>query len=677
MRKEDVAETDVELMPKRGTALLVIALIVIAASTVIVFFPRDTSPFLEVRVAIIDSGINHEESLLFRIVAEKSFITLENNYNYTDNSTEDSYPNGNLHGTYIARIISENTVNSALVNAKVVTSGNEATEYGIINAIYWAVLEENCTVINISLGKTPTRNDPLKRVIEWAAKRGVSIIAAVGNRAQNDMAGTSIDTPAIYREVIAVAGVDESGTPYAFSGRGPLRYRTIKPDISALGMYSDSTSIVFGTSFAAPRVTSAVLKIIKYCEDNELQWTPGMIKATLLASASSLPYDYWEVGTGLLDINAAISLLEDAPVLDNLPLVSWATPNLSLFEFERWFVNSSYSIEFSLFTSNEAAFSISYSGSASMWVRGPHLIYVNQTGAFTIWVNVISNQAHENLISLLTLSELNYGELTMEITFDVAIPNAKIAFELSHTPWWMDSLYGQYRGLYETITGLGISVEEIHDRSELIFHNLLFYDAVIVLDPCAWETRLEDGVTTKYSTRYSPSELFALNEYLISGGNLFIIGLDNSSSNRPGGIDVEGANMLLSFFNMSYNYDHTPLVTITVNGIPSTTLVEYIADHPITEGVDEFDYNGCSLNYTCNATALAWTEFRWIDSGDNVMTENRTLIAVLDGVYNGRLVVSGSNFPFDNLGIYGAYKSDQNVNLARHIILWLVGLLEL
>ena len=209
-----MAATEAELIPERGTALLVIALVVIATSTVIVFLPRDSLPYLQVRVAIIDSGINHEESLLSRIVAEKSFITLENNYESEDNSTLDSYPNRNLHGTFIARIISENTANSALVNAKVVTSGNEATEAGIIEAIYWAVLEENCTVINISLGKNPTSSDPLKRVIEWAVKRGVSIVAAVGNRAQNGIGGTSIDTPAIYREVIAVAGVDESGSPY-------------------------------------------------------------------------------------------------------------------------------------------------------------------------------------------------------------------------------------------------------------------------------------------------------------------------------------------------------------------------------------------------------------------------------------------------------------------------------
>ena len=50
--------------------------------------------------------------------------------------------------------------------------------------------------------------------------------------------------------------------------------------------------------------------------------------------------------------------------------------------------------------------------------------------------------------------------------------------------------------------------------------------------------------------------------------------------------------------------------------------MEYIAEHPITEGIDEFDYNGCSLNYTNNATALAWTEFRWRDSEDNITTDH-------------------------------------------------------
>lgn len=672
-----MVETEDESIPKRGLALLVIALIVTATTSIIVFFPIGRSLQLHVRVAIIDSGINHEEGIRSRIVAEKSFITLENHYEYSDNSTDDSYPNGNLHGTYVARIISADTLSAALVNAKVVNSENEATEEGIISAIYWAVLEENCTVINISLGKTPSRSDPLKEVIEWAVKKGVTIVAAAGNRAQNGIAGTSIDTPALYSDVIAVAGVDERGSPYAFSGRGPLKYRTIKPDISALGMYSDSTHIVFGTSFAAPRVTSSVVKIIKYCQDNELEWTPGMIKATLLASASSLSFEIWEVGVGLLNTEAALRLLELAPKSENLPLVCWAMPNLTLFEFERWFVNSTYSIEISLFSSSDASFSISYTGFASRWIRGPRVIYINQTGKFTIWINVISNQPFENLTTYLSLSNSIYGDLNLEFSFDVSVPSAKIAFDLSHTPWWMDSLYGQYRGLYETITQLGIAIEEIHDRSELIFHNLLYYDAVIILDPCAWDTRLENGEIVKQSIRYSPSELFAITEYWNSGGNLFIIGLDNSSSDRAGGIDVEGANMLLSLFNMSFNFDHIPSVTITVNGIPSTFIVEYMAEHPITERIDEFDYNGCSLNHSSNATALAWSEFRWRDSEDNIIEENRTLIAILEDPQNGRLVVSGSNFPFDNWGIYGAYRTDENANLARHIVYWLVGLPEL
>jgi hypothetical protein len=336
-------------------------------------------------------------------------------------------------------------------------------------------------------------------------------------------------------------------------------------------------------------------------------------------------------------------------------------------------VNSTYSIEISIFSSSDATFSISYSGFASRWVRGPRLIYINQTGEFTIWINVISNQAFENLTTYLSLSDINYGQLNMEFSFNVAIPSAKIAFELSHTPWWMDSLYGQYKGLYETITRLGIAVEEIHDRSELIYHNLLFYDAVVILDPCAWDTRLENGEIVKQSIRYSPSELYAINEYWNAGGNLLIIGLDNSSSDRSGGIDVEGANMLLSLFNMSFNFDHIPTITITMNGIPSTILVEYMAEHPITERVEAFDYNGCSLNYTNNATALAWTEFRWVSSEDRLFVENRTLIAILEEPEYGRLVVSGSNFPFDNWGIYGAYRTDENVKLARHIVYWLVG----
>ena len=117
-----------------------------------------------------------------------------------------------------------------------------------------------------------------------------------------------------------------------------------------------------------------------------------------------------------------------------------------------------------------------------------------------MWVNVISQQAEEDLTSLLTIRELNYNPLVIELTFDTYIPKAKVAFVLSHTSWEIDSLYGQFKGLYETITQSGIAVEEIHDRSEILVHNLLFYNAVIVLDLFSRNLTVSTGPYSQVAT---------------------------------------------------------------------------------------------------------------------------------------------------------------------------------
>ncbi|MFX0107559.1 MAG: S8 family serine peptidase, partial [Candidatus Hodarchaeota archaeon] len=361
-----------EPRPRRGTTILVLTIILVSVFTVAVVLPPALkTPDLRVRVAIIDSGITRDESLRTRLVAEKCFICTDLGYSLTINTTEDSMPEGALHGTYVAKVISVESPNAAILNAKVVTENNTATIEAIVSAITWAVLNESCNVINLSLGARTGQSDLLREVIVWAFNQGVSVIASAGNHGYGGIPGTSIETPADYPEVIAVAAVDDSRAPYYFSARGPLRNRISKPDISAVGYYSTNGVTVFGTSFAAPRVTSAVVSIIEYCQENGLSWTPGMIKAAIINSASYIPLESWEVGAGLLDAESAIDYIANSQVEDRLPLIATVTPQTGPYEFERWFVNTSIDMVLSIFCSNYSQFIISYSVSQNVTISGP------------------------------------------------------------------------------------------------------------------------------------------------------------------------------------------------------------------------------------------------------------------------------------------------------------------
>ncbi len=656
--------------PRRGTALLVITMIVITTGAFAFLGPRGMGErSAPVRVALIDSGVTPDSTLYGRVVSGRSFITEGNGYHSTDNSTVDSEPRGNPHGTFVARILVKEASNVLIVNAKVVDSNNTATEQAIIEAMRWAVNEEACDIINLSLGGSPSGQDGLREAVRWAFEQGVSVVAAAGNNGRGGVTGSSIESPAVYPQAIAVAAVDEQGRPYYFSGRGPLRNGTTKPDISALGMYTDqqSSTTVYGTSYAAPRVAAAAAGLIAYCIEKGWDWTPGMIKATLMASADRLSSEPWETGAGNLDLDSALKFLDEVPKNESLPLAAYVLPKTGPGSFERWFVNSTVTVEMSVFASSGTTFDLFYEGSASPWVRGPQTILVNQTGSFSVRVHVISGTDMLNLQALVTLIAPGYLSLKAQMKFDASVGFAVVAFDVSHSPWWTDSIYGQFRAFYELLTDIGIAVEEIRDPNDLQSESMLRYDAIVVLDPCAWSYSLDENrIVASPFASYSQSEIEAYLTYWRAGRGLLVAALDNSS------IDVESTNQLLSCFNMTLNHDHIPGVTIVVDGIPSSVLVSGLTNNTLAQGVRSFDFNGCSLNFSNGAFRLAWTEIVWRDPQGNLHIDSRTVAVGLEGEGGSRMVAMGSNFFIDNWGINGLYQSTQNSKLALQTVLWLI-----
>ena len=662
---------DGEPTRRRGTALLVITIITVATVGILQAIPPTfPEPELDVRVAIIDSGINIDSELETRVVAQRSFINISYGYIESDNDTADSSPGGNLHGTYIAKIIAEESPDAGIINAKVVSDNDRATPVGIVEAIRWVVLEENCSVINLSLGVGLVTTDIVGDAVKWAFARGVCIVAAAGNEGQDGIAGSSVESPAAYDEVIAVAAVDSQLVPYGFTGRGPLRDRVLKPDISAWGYYTDNGGTVFGTSFAAPIISASAVRIIAHCFRNGWSWTPGMIKAALMVSALQLPYEEWEVGVGFVYIYSALVYIDNAQKDDGLPLVSTLNPTNGPFSFEYWFVNHSVLIPVSIFSSSNVTFNLAYRGTHSHWLHGPSEVTINQTGQVTLEINVLSSQDVEDIEAYVTFIAPNYLNMRTSFYFDAKVPFKEIAIDTSHTPWAIDSVYGQFRELTLKINELGSSVDELGRSTEITYGLLSRYDAVFVMDPCAWSYNMVNNSITKNALySYSQSEIDAYVQYWEQGGGLFLVGLSNAS------LDLNSANELFSAFNITLNYDFVPPITITINGIPSTTEITQMHNHPVTAFVNSFDYNGCSLNFTGDVFELAWTEIFWTDVNDTIHKANRTVLVGLENPLGGRLVATGSNFFLDNWALNELYRSAQDWKLVLQSLYWLIHIL--
>jgi hypothetical protein len=80
------------------------------------------------------------------------------------------------------------------------------------------------------------------------------------------------------------------------------------------------------------------------------------------------------------------------------------------------------------------------------------------------------------------------------------------------------------------------------------------------------------------------------------------------------------------------------------------------------------------VNYTGNAYSLAQVEVSYLDNHSVVQTQNHTVMAALEGPSRARMIVSGTNFMFDNWGVKGLYQSDKNDRFILQMVYWLIGI---
>ncbi|MDF1539987.1 MAG: S8 family serine peptidase, partial [Candidatus Thorarchaeota archaeon] len=600
----------------------------------------------------IDSGLDVDFTISGRVAAQQSFILPMYGYSFTDTTTIDSNPDdgfGNRvrHGTIVSSTVLQNSDTAVIVNAKVIDSEGSATSRGIIAAIHWAI-SQNCSVINLSLGSTPSLGDPIEQAIEDAFSQGVIVVAAAGNEGEAGTTGTSISSPSVYTKAIAVGALDEDDMPADYTSYGPTAGRYMKPDICAEGFAETSTAIYFGTSFASPRVAGYVADIISHCISNNIEYTPGSITAALLSGAESLPYSPYIIGAGKADVNGAIEVIDGAPYNSGLPLITYVHPESLPLDFETIFSGDNYTFNAQIITSGVATYDLQTSGPNAGIIDTPSSVTLNQTGLVPISISVPDGQT--GLLQGNVFFDAGLHNDSLEISFTASASSAKIAFDISHTPWDIDTVYGQFKELYLALVDSDISVTEIRDPSKLTSDYLANFDGIFVLDPCSWDIdETHPASPIEYSIEYTLDEIEAYKEYYFSGGGIFIAALDNSSLN------INQANEFLSWTGISLNGDR-------IAGVTGPVLVDNIATHSITTGINDFDFLGASLSFNASAQSLA-------------SYLGHSILVAMEGVSSGRIVVTGTNFFLDNWGIRGLYGSSMNDVLALKIALWITGTL--
>ena len=636
-------------------AVIIILMIIISTGLVLII---QIGPFANnsgngVRVAILDSGIDVGTTLRGRVVAEKSFIEPQYGYSTTDLTTIDSRPENVPHGTLVASLVAE-TPNADIVNAKVTSGDGTATDIALVAAVHWAV-EQNCSVISMSLGSSPVYGDPMNEAIEWAFARGVVVVASAGNEGDSGLAGNSISSPSIFEKCISVAALYEDGTPADFSSTGPTFDRYMKPDISAYGWAASGTSRYYGTSFSAPRVAGAAAQLIGYSISHNITYTPGSIITALMKGADPMSsYPSYVVGAGKLNVQNSIALLDAASGKDELPALSLVFPGTLPIDYEKLFYNQTYNFNLRLLTSGSTTFTVSITGDSPGIFDLPSTIDVNQSLLVPLKVAIPSSgpSVLENFIGF---SSPDFGDTSLNITFALSDAQARVAFDISHTTWSIDSTYGQFREFYKLLTENEISVTEIRNSSATTLSVLQQFDSVIILDPCVVdynETIPSDA--TIYSLPFSDAEKQAYEQYYDAGGGIFLATLGDSYTN------ITEVNDFLSFSGFGLN-------PVEVPSGSNPALVQVINSHIITASVTGFHYSGATVHVPGDGTWLG-----------RFSPPSADVLGCKEGPGGGRIVVTGTNFFIDNYGLSGQYEQYGTGNdalLALRIVLWISDLL--
>jgi len=256
-----------------------------------------------VTIAIIDTGID-----LTHLDLAGKLVSGIDIYNGDNNPQDD-----NGHGTHVAGIAAALSNNGAgvagvswgarLMPVKVLNAGGGGTYAGLAAGIIWAA-NHGAQIINLSLGgQNPDQT--LQGAVDYAASRGVLLVAAAGNYGT-----TPVLYPARYPNVIAVAATNSSNTRAAISNYGP------EVDLSAPGISIYSTvpggyGYRDGTSMAA-QFGSGLAAIMFGIPGNG---SAAAVTQQMQSTALDLGSPGWDdfYGYGLIQMDAAIGTVLQIP----------------------------------------------------------------------------------------------------------------------------------------------------------------------------------------------------------------------------------------------------------------------------------------------------------------------------------------------------------------------------
>ncbi len=280
-----------------------------------------------ITVAVLDTGVNldHPE-YKDNLVPGYDFVDIIDgagkfvgDYLGYDEEPEDEVG----HGTHVAGIIAakgEAAPRGVVPNCKIMPirvlgamqRGGKRVGAGLVDninsGIKWAI-DHGADVINMSLGIQHTGGGlPHKEVVDYARRKGVSIIAASGNDGQE-----KLYYPGALPYVIAVGAIDEVGNMAFFSTYGK-QVDFVAPGTNIYSTHlNNGYAFSTGTSHASPFVAGAVALLKSYAlKKKGIRLADNQVKHVLQHTVDKLDtrFKHRKAGFGKLNLIDALKLLD-------------------------------------------------------------------------------------------------------------------------------------------------------------------------------------------------------------------------------------------------------------------------------------------------------------------------------------------------------------------------------
>ncbi len=608
-----------------------------------------------VTIAILDSGVN-----------EVGWITnLVGNYTTITNSSMVNDNNG--HGTFVGSIISKIAPNAKLISIKVSDSSGYAKAEWVQDGLELA-LNLNVSIVHASLG-SPNLEALNSTIITQLVARNITTVFSAGNHGPF---GSSISSPAIFAETIAVGMAYNHTRIPIDSSRGPRPSGLMGPDLVAPGVnitaLNHNGEVVnnSGTSFAAPFVTGGLALL----QEAFPSASPLILKAALLETAKFMN-DTSPIyqGNGFLDISSAYERLNS---VDSQPLFAFTPRKLSSeFTYFGHAVNGlNRTYRLGLYTTINSTLNYVNTSEISpinVTIGTPSRNMSTGLNFLNISIAIPKNlkmAKREGNISFEFLKSTNMYNVNLSIMIENRYPGGNILFyqgydndsfipdgptgRFSQLQHFLELYYGlnttgavpsmgflQAIGSLDTIKGVSGKLTEEDLKNQ---HILMLAD-------------IEFGI--------SDPEITLIQRWVAEGHSLLVL---SYPSQLEDGIETlsnqESINTLLDPYGLSIEDDSTNLSRFTM---ATTALTDPIFE----EKGWEFDYIGTTIDVSSEkgGKVLATT------IGQSNEEEYHVAGYWEDSESKGKVVVFGGMLPFDDIGVY---PRRENLAVITRIFRWMI-----